>query len=266
MPDVEAKIIERELASKLMRRVMPFLVVTPPGYAASNLRYPVLYLLHGLFGAFNNWVTLTGLTRHAAQHELIIVTPEGGDGWYTDSATVTDEKFESYLIEELFPEVEKDFRTIAERSGRAIAGLSMGGYGALKFALKNPAFFAMAASISGAFDCSERSNEDPGFDWENLRPSVMRAFGELGSAAREENDLYKLAASVDTENLLRIYFDCGTGDGFIPANRRLSQMFSESQIAHTYAEFPGEHDWEYWDRRVQHILDLASETLERPRP
>jgi S-formylglutathione hydrolase FrmB len=87
---------------------------------------------------------------YAAQYRLIVVTPEGNNGWYTDSASTATDKYESYLLKELIPDVEKRFRTIESRYGRGIAGLSMGGYGALKFGLKSPATFAFAGSLSGA--------------------------------------------------------------------------------------------------------------------
>src|ERR1700733_7457047 len=148
MPDVT----RGDLKSALMRRSMPYMVALPSDYQATELRYPVLYLLHGLFGAFDNWITLTGLAEYAKAYQMIIITPEGGNGWYTDSETVDDENYESYLIRELIREIDAEYRTIKERTGRAVAGLSMGGYGALKFGIKYPEVFAFTASVSGAFD------------------------------------------------------------------------------------------------------------------
>jgi S-formylglutathione hydrolase FrmB len=239
------------------------------GYADTTFYYPVLYLLHGLFGSFDNWATLTGLAKYAADHQLILVMPEGGDGWYTDSETNAVNKFESYLIKELIPEIDANYRTINERRGRGIAGLSMGGYGALKFGLKYPQSFKMTASISGAFDPAEQSDGNRGFDWSNLRASILQAFGDVDSKTRAENDLYKLAARLtpaDLENLPSMYFDCGLGDEFLSANRKLSETFSRAGIVHEFCELPGEHDWNFWDQRVQHILKLAGETLVRPEP
>lgn len=263
MPDVA----QDELDSELMRRAMPYMVILPDDYPETNLRYPVLYLLHGLFGAFDNWVTLTGLTKYAADHKLIIVTPEGHDGWYTDSPIAEDGKYESYLIRELLPTIDASYRTIAKRRGRAIAGLSMGGYGAIKFGIKTPHLFALTASISGAFDAPLWSDEDKTDNWEEFRPSIMRAFDEAKSESRIQNDLYKLAAEIPDETLSelpRIYFDCGTEDSFISANRKLDALFTARNIEHVYRELPGGHDWNYRDSRARHILKLASETLERP--
>ena len=243
------------------------MVALPSDYQATELRYPVLYLLHGLFGAFDNWITLTGLAEYAKAYQMIIITPEGGNGWYTDSETVDDENYESYLIRELIREIDAEYRTIKERTGRAVAGLSMGGYGALKFGIKYPEVFAFTASVSGAFDAPERSDETPGFDWEGLRPSVLRAFGEVGSEIRVKNDLYKLISALsveDIEKLPLMYFDCGLGDGFLEANRSLATILAARGISYEYQELPGEHDWDYWNQRVQHVLKLANLILTAP--
>src|SRR5437588_5377501 len=130
-----------QFKSKLIGATLPYSVVLPSTYKIAghgSLRYPVLYLLHGLAGHYDNWLSKTKLKGYAAQYQMIIVMPEGNDGWYTDSATVPTDKYESYIIEELIPDVESRYRTISEREARAIAGLSMGGYGALKFGVKYP--------------------------------------------------------------------------------------------------------------------------------
>jgi putative tributyrin esterase len=263
MPDVN----RGDLNSESMRRSMPYMVALPPDHDKGDLEYPVLYLLHGLFGAFDNWFTLTGLAEYATAFQMIIVTPEGGDGWYTDSATAADENYESYLIRELVPAIDAQYRTINDRSGRAVAGLSMGGYGALKFGVKYPVMFAFTASVSGAFDAPDRLEEMSGTDRDTLKPSVLQAFGGVGSDVREKNDLYKLISALTVEDASRLpamYFDCGLDDGFLDANRRLATLLAVRGISYEYQELPGGHDWDYWDNRVQHILKLASEILTGP--
>ena len=138
------------LKSELLGREVNYRVVFPADYKQnSSKRYPVIYLLHGLFGHFDNWTDKTRLAEYAAPYDFIIVTPEGGDGWYTDSVSTPGDKYESYIFRELIPEVEKKFRIDGKGSRRFIAGLSMGGYGAIKFGLKNPQMFAMVGSFSG---------------------------------------------------------------------------------------------------------------------
>src|SRR4051812_38796254 len=116
--------------SKLVGAALAYNVVLPPGYdakASEQTRYPVLYLLHGLGGSANDWVSQRAhLADYAARYSLIIVVPEGKDGWYTDGVAA-NEKFESYVVQELIPDVARRFRTIESREARAVAGLSMGG-------------------------------------------------------------------------------------------------------------------------------------------
>lgn len=250
-----------------MRRVLPYCALHPTDYESSGARYPVLYLLHGLFGRHDDWLERTRLAEQAAGQRLIVVMPEGGDGWYSDSATVHEDKYEGYLVNELLPEIDARYRTISDRSGRAIAGLSMGGYGAFKLAFKRPDLFALAVSFSGAFDPAERSDDAPGFDWESMRPSILKAFGEAGSSTRAENDLYRIVEELPVETIPTLpyfYFDCGTEDGFLNANLRLKAALTVRGIAHQFQQIAGGHDWEYWDQRVRPLLSLAVEILARP--
>ncbi len=142
-----------QLDSKLMARKMPYRVVLPVNYnLASNEKtfYPVVYLLHGLTGHFDNWTNQGKVAEYAGKYNFIIVTPEGNNGWYTDSGSVPNDKYESYIVQELIPEIEKNYRTMKDRNHRVIAGLSMGGYGSIKFGLKYPEMFALVGSFSGA--------------------------------------------------------------------------------------------------------------------
>ena len=135
-----------QFQSKLINATLPYNVILPPDYRTSRrTRYPVLYLLHGLTGHYSDWLTRTNVADYAAQYRMIVVMPEGKDGWYTDSATVPNDKYESYILKELIPDVEKHYRTIETRFGRGVTGLSMGGYGALKFGLKSTGTFAFTA-------------------------------------------------------------------------------------------------------------------------
>jgi putative tributyrin esterase len=253
-----------QFKSTLVGQALPYDVLLPPGYASSNRRYPVLYLLHGLFGRYDDWVTRTNLADYAANYEVIIVTPEGHDSWYTDSATVTTDKYESYVIRELIPDVDARFRTIKDRRGRGVAGLSMGGYGALKFAFKYPDQFAFAASMSGALDPAVRTDDHPGHIWNILRPSINAVYGPAGSQIREANDLHRIARSLNASQVASvpfIYFDCGTEDGFLDTNRALAVILLEKKIPHQYRQLPGGHNWGYWDTQVREVLRLFAQRM-----
>lgn len=250
--------------SDVMSRSLPYRVLLPNGYDESGLNYPVLFLLHGLFGAFENWVELTSIVEEAADHELIVVMPEGGEWWYTDSATVRHERFETFFFSEFLSALHRRYRILRHPSARAIAGLSMGGYGAFKFALKRPEQFSLAVSFSGAFDCAERSDAQPGFDWPVLRPSILKAFGDSGSNTRRENDLFTLVEHVTAErasSLPFFHFNCGTADGFLETNRRLHELMTRRSIEHSYEEIVGAHDWEYWSRQTAALLFMAADRL-----
>src|SRR4051812_39402334 len=254
--------------SRLVGAALPYNVILPSDYKrgpSKNRRYPVLYLLHGLGGSAADWVsTRARLADYAAQYPFIIVVPEGKDGWDTDGPA-PGAKFESYFVEELIPDVDRRFRTIASREGRAVAGLSMGGYGSMKFALKHPELFAFAASMSGALAVASWTPDTslPEF----VRPSVMRVYGDAGSSVRLENDVYKLARELTPERakaLPYIYLDCGTEDFLLSNSRDFSALLVEKKVAHEFRELPGEHSWPYWDRQVREVLRLAAQKLSTP--
>jgi S-formylglutathione hydrolase FrmB len=262
-----ARVESVRFESKLVGKPLPYNVVLPPLYDAPEsraVRYPVIYLLHGLGGGAGDWVsTRAHLAAHAAGYRFIIVTPEGADGWYTDSATVPTDKFETYILEELIPDVERRFRALATRDARAVAGLSMGGYGALKFAVKRPQTFALAASLSGALGAASWDANDPNL-LAFVKPSIARAYGAMDSPTRRENDLFKLFSDLPPERfdaLPFIYFDCGTEDFLIGSNRALSELLLRRKIPHEYRQLPGAHTWPYWDAQVQEVLKLAARKL-----
>jgi putative tributyrin esterase len=251
-----------QFKSELIGKVLPYDTLLPPGYFKSNKRYPVLYLLHGLFGHHDDWITRTNLAEYAGMYDLIIVTPEGNDSWYIDSATVASDKYESYILRELIPDVDARYRTIKDRRARGVAGLSMGGYGALKYGLKHPDYFAFAGSLSGALDPANRTDEHPGFAWDILRASITAAFGPPKSPARQANDLHQIALNLTAANIASLpylYFDCGLEDGFLPTNRELSETLIAKKIPHQYRQLPGGHNWGYWDRQVREVLRVYAD-------
>lgn len=251
------------LASKLTGREMPYRIILPVGYsepANASKRYPVIYLLHGLFGHFDNWTDKTKIKDYAAGHDFIIVNPEGGDGWYTDSATIPNDKYESYLIKELIPEIDKKFRTRTDRDHRAIAGLSMGGYGSIKFGLRYPELFSIAGSFSGALDGPLR-----GQDHKNYRPSIMSVFGPDNAPIRKANDVFTMVRELGAERLKVLpyfYISCGTEDAVnFDLNRDFANLLVEKKIPHEYRHFPGAHTWSVWDTEVEEFLRVAERFL-----
>ena len=249
-----------QFKSDLIGKTLPYSVVLPPGYGlitGRNVRYPALYLLHGWNGHYSSWLERTSLAQYAAQYQLIIVTPEGDNGWYTDSMSVASNKYETYFLQELIPDVDRRYRTIKSRAGRAVVGVSMGGYGALKFGFKYPDQFTFAGSMSGALDAATRTDD----------ASIMQTFGPLNSSTRAANDLNKLARDFPSNRLGALpffYLDCGTDDPWLTSNRELANIFLEQKIVHEYRQLPGGHIWPYWDKQVQEVLRIAVERMLPP--
>jgi putative tributyrin esterase len=258
-----------QFESRLVGATLPYNVILPADYkrgSSKSKRYPVLYLLHGLGGSAGDWVSERArLADYAAAYPFIVVVPEGKDAWYTDSATAPNEKFESYFIEELIPDVDRRFRTLAAREGRAVAGLSMGGYGSLKFGLKHPELFAFAGSMSGALAAASWLPDEKLLAF--VRPSIARVYGpadQPDNETRRANDIYRIVKELTPERtkaLPFLYLDCGTEDFLIGVNRDFSALLIEKKVPHEYRELPGTHSWPYWDRQVREILRLAAERL-----
>lgn len=257
-----------QFKSKLVGKTLPYQVALPSSYAAEGkgqmARYPVIYLLHGFTGHYDNWLSRTKLKEYAADYNFIIVTIEGNNGWYTDSATVPTDKYESYVIQELIPDVQSHYRTIESREGRAIAGLSMGGYGALKFGVKYPQMFAFAASFSGALDAAVWTESDLKNFGTELPRSIMETFGPADNPAHAANDLTKLVTEFPAERLKELpylYLDCGTEDGLLIFSRNLSGLFVKRKIPHEFRQLPGIHNWVYWDAQVREALRVAAQKI-----
>ncbi len=238
-------------------------ILVPAGYAQSAARYPVLYLLHGLTGSYEDWTKKTNLTGYAAAYGLIIVMPEGENSWYTNSAARADYRYEDFIIKDLIGYVDSNYRSIADRHGRAIAGLSMGGYGAMKLGLKFPALFSSLASFSGALALAQ-----PGLKLQGLvAKTIAETFGPDNHEARPLNDPFELAKKLGAVRPM-IYFDCGNSDRLLESNRKFAELLASLKIPYEYREPPGGHTWGYWDSQIQEYLRLLARQwrLEPVRP
>ena len=248
------------LQSEFLRRETPFCAIFPGNYENSSSKFPVLYLLHGLFGRFDNWMTNTKIVEYAEECSFIIVCLEGGDGWYADSPHLKNHFYESYFLKELIPAIEKRFNADKSQKKRAIAGLSMGGYGAFKFAFRRPEMFCFAASMSGAFHAAENFGNN---GWKQLQTSIQAVFKE-DDLLKAENDLFQIIKNFPVEHLTKLpffYFDCGTKDSFLPVNIRLAEAFRRRGIAHEFKFSAGGHDWDYWNIQLKNILHTAEKFL-----
>ncbi len=243
--------------SSALKRGMPYKIILPAGYSTSQQRYPVLYLLHGWQGDETNWTSLTHLLQDASAYRLIVVMPRAANSWYVNSQTQADNRYADYIAHDLLAEVDAHYRTIATPHARAIAGLSMGGYGAMLFSLRHPGAFAFVASISGAF--AGPSGIETILP--QLKPSTDQAFGPADSVTRRDNDIDALIETGDHAQQPYFFLECGASDPLLSSNRRVVDELSSRGFAYEYHELPGAHTWPFWDAALPPMLTALSRQM-----
>lgn len=217
-----------------------------------NKKTAVMYLLHGRSDDCNAWLNSTRLTSYAEKYNFLIVMPEVRLSYYADE--YMGQKYWTYLTEELTEKVENWFN-VNPKAKRFVAGLSMGGYGAFKWALNYPDYFAGAASLSGAMDVLDLWSRDVMRDDE-----FKRVFQSKRQFSKSENNLMYL---VKNQKYNEGYFlqMCGTEDFLIEDNRRFNKL-AEKQIKHyDYVEQAGDHNWDYWDMTIQIVLEKFNDLI-----
>jgi len=221
-----------------------------PDRVKTRRKMCVLYQLHGLSDNHSAWTRYTSIERYVRELNLVVVMPDGGRGFYCDA--VEGPAYEKHIMKDVMGFVERFFPVRTDRKGRAIGGLSMGGYGSMKLALKYPGKFASVVSHSSAmtFGHSEMRLE---------RPEFARILGGIGTGGKD--DLYAIVDRLDPRKAPAIRYDCGTDDGLIDGNRRFHRHLLKRKIKHQYREYPGEHNWDYWDAHVQEAIRFHAKHL-----
>ena len=212
--------------------------------------YPVLWLLHGLSDDHTIWQRRTSIERYASDRGLAVVMPAVGRSFYTDMAH--GPRYWTYLTEEL-PRVARALLPLsAAREANFVAGLSMGGYGAFRWALAYPEQFAAAASLSGALHVAEVPMH---FGAEG-RPEAEAIFGDPDAIAGSDLDLFRLAERLAASDRPRpaLYAWCGTEDFLHADNVAFRDHARRLDLDLTYEEGPGEHEWACWDRQIQRVI------------
>ncbi len=239
-----AKLDTIDTYSDAMKKTIPALIITPDNYA-SGKEYPVIYLLHGAGGTYNQFLTMNrNIPDLADVYNLIIVCADGGNtSWYYDSPVDPAWKYETYITKELVPLIDKNYKTIKGRTGRAISGLSMGGHGAMYLAFRHQDIFGAVGSMSGGVDIRPFPK-----NWDMAkRLGAYAEFPENWEKNTVTNMLHLLTA-----NSLSIIFDCGTEDFFYKVNRELHEKMVERNIPHDYTERPGNHSGPYWANAINY--------------
>jgi S-formylglutathione hydrolase FrmB len=259
-----AKTDTLQVASAAMNKTYKIAVVLPDSYAKSKTSLPVLYLLHGAYGHFDDWLKKTpnkNLVKNLAdQYNLIIVMPEGETfSFYLDSPVNKGSQFETFITQEVIQKVDKTYKTISNKSGRVITGLSMGGHGALYLSAKHPDLFCAAGSMSGALDMTVMLNRDPSAQVVKLMEPV---FGDK-NADPEMYAKYSVLGMLDKikSNKLPLIIDCGVDDFLIEPNRELHRRLVYNKVEHDYTERPGAHTWDYWENSLPYHVLFFSKIL-----
>jgi S-formylglutathione hydrolase FrmB len=241
-----AKIDTVDTYSESMHKTIKAVVITPDDYKQGT-EYPVVYFLHGFGGNHLDWVKSFPqvITSCDLYHQIVVCVNGNVSSWYFDSPIDPAWKYETYVTKELVPFIDKNYKTIKKRTGRAITGLSMGGHGAMYLAFKHQDIFGAVGSMSGGVDIRPFPN-----NW-NI---ALR----LGSYAEhpenwEKNTVINLVYLL-TPNSLSILFDCGTDDFFFKVNQNLHEKLMERNIPHDFIVRPGNHSVPYWTNSLNYQL------------
>jgi S-formylglutathione hydrolase FrmB len=253
--------------SPSMKKTLKAAVSFPSGYENGESRYPVVYLLHGGSGAFSDWhqkVTEKGIVNQMAEeHQVLIVTPGVGPAsYYYDSPLLDSVRYETYMIQELIPFIDKNYRTLAQKESRAITGLSMGGHGAITLATKHPSLFSAAGSMSGVMNI-DTDLWKVGEEFRNLRKKgQIEMLGEINYKAPLFNP-YTAVGLVDQlkNQEISLIIDCGVDDFLIETNRQMHSLLMEKKIDHEYIERPGAHTWNYWTKALPVQFSFLAKSL-----
>jgi S-formylglutathione hydrolase FrmB len=292
-----------EFKSPSVGRTMKYNILLPRAYASSTDRYPVLYLLHGLTQNYTVWGTQNGAPFYTTLYDdLIVVMLDGGNSWYVNWAVSEGgqkNNWEDYVIRDAIGHVDANFRTIARREGRAMSGLSMGGYGSITIGLRHPDLFISIGTTSGAPEygrdaarrlrgtaparqttASSRQTTPeeeaaaaarrrqpnpaigiPGFSSQDERSPLGQAFAKPEDA--DAYDPFTLIQQVPKETLPHIYIDCGTEDRLIAGARALAQILLEKNVPFDYMQMAGAHNSAYWIQSMGRIIAVQYEVMQR---
>jgi putative tributyrin esterase len=225
-----------------------FAVLLPNGYDSSTKRYPVLFLLHGGGQTHTAFPSRGWFSREAAAREMIVVLPNGGRSFFANAAGVPDARYEDLIARDLVEYMDTHYRTLGTRDGRAIAGISMGGFGSALIAMRHPDLFGTAGPLSAPLASARADGPDAG--------SSRLVFGAPGSDDRRARDPLTLVAQLAPETAPYFYVACGLDDSLLGSNRELARLLASRNLPHRYVEVPGGHTWNVWDEQLKAFFDV----------
>ena len=268
---------EVQFYSEAVQRNMVINVLLPGDYEETEVRYPVLYLCHGLTSNYNEF-NYVGVPEYLNRFDMIVVMVDVGNSWYVTWATSEDgqpNNFADLVCVDIINYIDKHYRTIAERKGRAINGISMGGFGAISLGLSHPELFCSIASHSGALGWARsqietlQKGEKPWVIWEQAYEDTVTRYRDINvegySTPKERTprgqiflkpedaeaaDPFTLVLKVPKEKLPHIYLDCGVEDFLISAIREFMQVLVENDIPFHFGQSAAKHEEDYWGRET----------------
>ncbi|HKV76558.1 MAG TPA: alpha/beta hydrolase family protein [Candidatus Sulfotelmatobacter sp.] len=256
-PRLTAKVTLRDITfrSAALSHDMQYRVISP--LETTGQRLPVVYLLHGGGGGFRDWSNYSDVASFAEQG-LLLVMPEGESSYYTNAVDPPQDRFEDYITHDLITDVESKFPAAAGRANRAIIGVSMGGFGAVKIGLRHPDLFSFVGGLSSAIDVPRRA-----FSIKRLQQSrhYNAIFGSSGSQTRRDNDPFVLARSATPGAAPYFFLTCGEQEGLLPANREFAALLAQHHFRYEFHTVHGGHDWNQWNAWLPAVFRSLEEPL-----
>ena len=256
----------RSMASKILGHPVQYCVILPPSYDSSRQSYPVLYFLHGLGSNSEILINSGGmdlindLWSQKQIGEFLIVTPDAGRSFYINSRD-GKVRYEDFFIHEFIPYIEKRYRVLADREHRGVSGVSMGGYGAFRFAFRYPQLFGSMSAHSAALLATLPTVSSSDYQGAILNRILGSAFGSPPDPAYwKQNNPFTIVGNGARSAGLKIYFDCGTEDdyGFDAGAKSFHELLDSRHISNEFHLFPGGHDWNYVAEHFPASLEFHS--------
>ncbi len=260
--------------SKILHKTVHYTIYLPYDYNTSHRYYPVVYLLHGYTDNDIGWMQFGEANRIADEGiakgdfpPMIIVTPDAGVSWYINNFDGSV-RYEDFFIKEFIPYIESHYRIRGGRQFRAVAGLSMGGFGSLVYVMKHPDMFAACAGLSAAVRTDEQFLRLSDTRWAHTE-ALLYGPNLKGKARLNKvllvNDPLHLVETIDVKALRKVkyYLDCGDNDYFTLGNSELHILMTKEHIPHTYIVRPGHHSWEYWRSGLPGALKFIGKVFTR---
>ena len=245
--------LEMKFRSTELKKDTRVNILIPDHKDEGTVPFKTLWLLHGLSGDYTSWIQFTSIERYASKRNLAVIMPDANRSWYTNTAYQAN--YLDYIAKELPVLCRNLFNGMSDkREDQIVAGLSMGGYGALKLALTFPEQYGSCISLSGSLDITRKGRACNLNEWKSIFGFDLQSPLDLEGT---EHDLFALTEKNHREEtpFPKLYLWCGLEDPLIEINRTYDQFLTDRKIPHSFESSQGNHSWEWWDLHIQGALD-----------